>query len=320
MLLTSEIFTASAQAIHADGAHLFWADSNLESLKDSISEFGQSAPVLVFESGNGLGLAAGRSRLSILADLDRPVLARMVEDATDVDLGLLYLADNVQRPMDDAMRLKALKYFAPLMDAGSLTTDILPRLGVRPKSKDGKLLLAWLALPEPWQELLEHGNVPLAAGAVLDRMDRTDQQAALPLFAGFSWSRSNAVNALTWLFETGKMTDTPVEAVMQRAGMTDMLLQGLSPKDAIARLCAAARQARYPELSALQARFIAASSAITGFTRWRLTQPDNFETGGAELAVQVKDAVQLRQAVEDLEAMAGSPEWAPIWNPGENRD
>ena len=316
MLLTSEIFTASAGAIHASGTHLFWAAEDHESLKGSMAEFGQSAPVLVMDTDNGLELIAGASRLAILHELGRPVLARMVEDASRVDLGLLYLTDNVQRPLDDAMRLKGLKYFAPLMDAPALKADILPRLGIKPQSKDARLLLTWLTLPQAWQGLLELGNVPLAAAMVLERMTDTDRQAALPLFTGFSWSRSNAVNVLTWLFETGKMTDAPVAEVMDQTGMTAMLSQGLSPKDAIGRLCTAARLARFPELSKLQARFLEASTEITAGTTWRVTQPDNFETDGAELTVKVRDAARLKQAVKELNGLAESPGWEKIWDLG----
>ena len=320
MLLTSEIFTASAPAIHADGAHLFWAADNHESLKASITEFGQSSPVLVRETANGLELIAGISRLSILAALGRPVLARMIQDANDIDLGLLYLADNIQRPLDDAMRLQALKYFAPRMDEAALVKDILPRLGIKPQSKDSKLFLLWLTLPEVWQVLLERGNVPLAAATVLSRMSEADQKDVEALFTGFSWSRSNAVNVLTWLFETAKMNGTSVAEVMEQAGTTTIFAQGLSPKDAIARLSTAIRQERYPELTRLQDRFSAASGEITASTRWRVTQPDNFETDGAELTIRVKDAAQLAKAVEDLSTMAASPSWNKIWNMGGTDD
>ena len=324
MLLTSEIFTASAETIHADGEHLFWPSNNLESLTESIAEFGQSAPVLVMEGARGLSLVAGRARLAVLTALGRPVLARMVAPESGrpdaVALGLLYLADNVQRPLDDGMRFQALGYFAPRMDRETLRTDILPRLGVKAQSKDAKLFLAWLDLPGAWRALLMEGNVPLAAGSVLERMTEADREAALPLFTGFSWSRSNAVNVLTWLFETGRMTGAPLTEVMERAGMTEILAQGLSPKDAIARLSATARETRFPELSRLQAAFAEAASALTAGSRWRLTQPDNFETGGAELTVKIKDADQLARAVQELGSMAESNGWAEIWKLGSADD
>jgi len=314
--LTNEIFTASAEAIRAGGSHLFWADNITESLRNSIEELGQSAPVLAYAGSDGLELAAGAARLTVLAELGRPVLARLVEDADAVGLGLLYLADNAHRQPDDAMRFKALQYFRPLMDTEALKRDILPRLGVRLKSKDARLLMDWLELPAEWQALLGRGFLPLAAGTVLGRMSDADRDAVLPLFSAMSWSRSNAVNLLTWLFEAGRMAGCSVAEVMTRAGMDTLPDQGLSPKDAIARLCAAARQARYPELTRLRDRFDAAARTVTSGTSWRLIQTDSFETNGAELSVRIADKAQLAKAIEELRAMADSPAWQTVFNPG----
>lgn len=318
MHLTNEIFTASAEAVRAGGSHLFWADNITESLRKSLEEIGQSAPILVHAGSNGLELAAGAARLAVLTELDRPVLARMVEDADAVGLGLLYLADNAHRELDDAMRFKALQYFGPLMDTEALERDILPRLGVRPKSKDARSLMDWLKMPAEWQALLGRGFLPLAAGTILGRMSDADRETVLPLFSVMSWSRSNAVNLLTWLFETGRMAGCPVAEVMARAGMDDILGQGLSPKDAIARLCAAARQVRYPELTRLRGRFDAAARTVTGGTSWKLVQPDSFETDGAELSVRIADRGRLARAIEELRAMADSPAWEAVFNPGGN--
>lgn len=206
------------------------------------------------------------------------------------------------------------------MDVTTLRTDIFPRLGIKPKSKDAKLLLTWLSLPDTWCDLLASGSIPLAAGAVLARMSEADRTAVEPLFANVSWSRSNAVNGLTWLFETGKMIKLPIADVMEKAGINQILSQGLSPKDAIAKLIAAIKSARYPELSALETTFTKAAKDITAGTRWRMIQPNNFETGGAELTIQVKNAEQLKQAIKELESMATLSPWNDIWKLGGKND
>ena len=320
MLLTSEIFTASAASIRTDGAHLFWAEKPAESLTESMAEFGQTNPVLVCETETGLSLIAGRARLAVLTQAGRPVLARMVEDADDTDKGLLYLADNGHRVLDDAMRLAALQFFAPRVDGTVLRKDILRRLGIKPKSKDAKFLLAWLGMDERWQALLATGTIPLAAVGPLARMAIDDRTAVEPLFAKMSWSRSNGVNVLTWLFETAKMTDSTVAEIMDRAGMSAILAQGLSPKDAIARLTAAARQARHPELTRLKDRYAAVAAEITAGTKWRMNQPDNFETGGSELTIQIKDREQLARAVKDMGELAASPAWHKLWSLGSGNE
>lgn len=320
MQLSSEIITASAESVHAGGNHLFWPDNSEESLEKSIKEFGQTTPVLAMETNNGLELIAGQARLRILRELKRPVMTRLVAEADDREKGLLFLTDNAARPMDDGMRLAALRYFRPLMDIKTLTSDILPRLGIKPKSKDAKLLIAWLDLPEVWQNLLTKGNVPLAAGTPLSRMNETDRSAVEPLFTSFSWSRSNAVNMLTWLFETSKMTSTSIGEAMKSAGLDDILNQSLTPKDGIAKLTAAMKTARYPAISQLQADFASAARELTAGSRWRMSQPNNFETGGAELTVQIKDVDQLKRAIKELEAMSEMSPWDTLWNLGKQND
>lgn len=320
MHLTNETITAPASEVRHDGEHLFWSENPTESLRISIRQLGQTTPVLAQETDAGLELVAGYARLAALRELGEPVLARLVSGADAADKGILYLTDNGLRPLDEGMRLRALGYFKPLMDEDRLAREIFPLLGVKPKSKDARLLLAWLDLPANWQALLDSGNVPLVAGETLLRMNEADRNAVEPLFSTLSWSRSNAVNMLTWLFEAGKMTAKPVADVMESAGLNGIVAQGLSPKDGIARLTTAMKAARYPELSRLQDDFAKAAKELTAGTRWRMSQPNNFETGGAELTVQIKDADQLLRAVRELETMAGMSPWKTLWKLGGQHD
>ena len=316
MPFSNEMRTVPADTVHASGDHLFWAAEPDAELAESIREFGQIAPVLARDTDRGMELVAGYGRLQALRQQGGLALARIVAAPTALDCGLLYLADNAHRTLTDAMRLAALRYFRPLMDDGALASDILPRLGVKPKSKDARLLLAWLDLSEDWQDRLDRGCVPLAGGEILARMTPADRQAVAPLFDNLAWSRSSGVNVLTWLFETGKMAGAPLAEVLDRAKLPDILDQGLSPKDAIARLTSAARSARYPHLSALQENFNRAAREITAGTGWRLAQPNNFETGGAELSIQVRTLEQLAKAAKDLKTMAGLSPWDTLWNLG----
>jgi len=318
--LSNETVTTPARAIRTGGAHLFWAAAPSPALVRSLDRHGQIQAVLVRETPDGLDLVAGYARVAALAGLGRPVLARLVETEDPAEPGLLYLADNALRPLDDAMRLAAWRHFRPLLDDARLAEDVLPCLGVTPGSRDAKLLTVWLSLPEQWQSNLAAGRVPLAAGAVLARMSDADRLAVAPLFAGLSWSRSNAVNLLTWLFEASKMTGSPVARIMAEQDMGQAALRGLSPKDAMARLAALAREVRHPTLGAMQARFDAAARALTAGTGWRITQPDHFETDMAELCTRIAGPDQLERAVRDLRTMAERPYWHQLWNADADHD
>ena len=317
MQLTNDFSTASAAALTRFADHAFWTDEPDQALMDSLAEHGQLNPVLVRDAPDGPTPVAGFARIAALRQTDRPALLRTVVADTPLDRALFYLADNSHRTLDDAMRVAALAHFRPLVDHDRLSTDILPRLGVAPKSKDARLLLTWLDLPETWRDHLAAGRVPLAAGTALIRMAPDDLDAVAPLFAELSWSRSNGVNLLAWLYETGRMRGEPVETVMQHAGMNDLLDGNLSPKDVMRKLVATAHQVRHPHFAALQSRFERTARELTAGTRWRIEQPNHFETGGADLRVQVKTPEELARSVEELETMATQPQWDALWKLGE---
>lgn len=316
MQLSHEVITATAETIHDTGSHLFWATQPNESLHDSIQNIGQTAPVIVQQTAQGLELIAGAQRVAVLRKLDLPILARLVTDITDTEKGLLYLEDNVHRPLDDGMRLAALRYFQSVTDEKTLQTTILPRLGIKAKSKNAKLLLAWLKQDAIWQDHLIANRVPLAAGTTLAHMSTEDLSAVEPLFAHYSWSRSNAVNLLTWIFEASQMQACSATQILEQSDALAICKQHLSPKDTITRLLAAVKACRYPELSTLQETFTTTTREITAGTRWRIEQPNNFETGGAELTIQIKTPDQLTTAASDLQSLAGLEAWQKLWNLG----
>ncbi|CCH47253.1 ParB/RepB/Spo0J family partition protein [Pseudodesulfovibrio piezophilus] len=320
MQLSSEIITASAQAIQTTGSHLFWSEQTNTSLKTSLEEVGQTTPILVQETETGLELISGFARVMILKELGKPVLVRLVERLTDMEKGLLYLIENTHRLQDDGMKLKALRYFRTFTSEKEIRQTVLHRLGIKPKSKDAKLFMTWLELPENWQSHLTAGRIPLAAGTIIAKMNDSDRHAVEQLFTNYSWSRSNAVNVLTWLFETSKMTAHSIANIMNTTHMDTMMGLTLSPKDTIARLVSTAKKARYPELTSRQKSYAETSAKLVAGTKWQLEQPDNFETNEAELTLRIKNSQQLKTALHDLEDMVTRPEWEILWTIGTSHD
>ncbi|GKT30371.1 ParB N-terminal domain-containing protein, partial [Aduncisulcus paluster] len=90
------------------------------------------------------------------------------------------------------------------MEAAELPKIVAPLLGIKPKSRDMKFWLDWMELQPEYDELLRLGHIPLAAVSVLIKLDETDRAALVRFFEKLSWSRSNAVNFLTWLYETSR--------------------------------------------------------------------------------------------------------------------
>lgn len=320
MLLSNEIIAIQPKTLNRKGKHLFWAAAPDKFLLQSLREFGQTMPVLAEETDKGMSLVTGHARVAALSEQGTPVLARMVRGADPISRGLLYLADNAQRPLDDGMRLDAMLYFSEWMDSKRLSAEILPRLGVRPGSKDAKALFTWLGMPEAWRVHLKAGRVPLASSTILARLKQDELDALEPFFSQLSWSRSNGVNFLTWLYEGARMHDCGIAQALEQAELPGMLTLGLSPKDTIARLSASARAYRFPDLTELQSRFTTLSRELSAGTVWRVGQADNFETGGVEISARIKNDGQLAKALSDLGIISESPLWERLFALGRSDD
>ena len=297
------------------GPWLFWPRPLSPFLRRSLEIQGQVTPVLIDGSGPRPVLVAGAARVVWLAELGREILCLDLGSLSVWDKGLVYVQSNLDLEMTDARRVAALRYFADL-DRDRLGA-VLETVGLSPRSKQARLALAWLDLPKDWDAILERGAAPLACAEVLAAFEDDDLRALEPLFAHLSWSRGNAVNVLTWVREVCLRDGLSVRFVLDRMEADRILRADLSPKDAMARLTLAARRLRYPELTRLEGDFESCLAGLGG-TRWRITQPDQFETDSVELSVRVSGRTGLDRAVRELAELATREAWTDLF-PGEPR-
>jgi ParB family chromosome partitioning protein len=317
--ISPDIVAVRAEDVEATHPCLFWACPPDEAFARSIAEQGQLAPVLVDLRSGRPSLVCGFKRVTVLRGLGRPVLARAVE-ADEMERGLAYLADNSGRALDEGLRLAALRYFAPLLPRERLALEIGPRLGLAPRSRELGLLLGFLDLPAAFGAHLTAGRLPLAVAAVLARLAPEDLAAVEPFFRTLAWSRSAAVQFVTWLFEAGRAADRPLSALLERDGFAAILAANLSPRDAIERLLARARGLRYPTLAGLERRFSELGRRLTRGTPWRVEPVQHFESRAVELRARVGTARQLAAAAKSLAALRGLGLWDELWNLGEAGD
>jgi ParB family chromosome partitioning protein len=296
------ILRCRANLIDATGAWLFWTSKPSPELARSLERHGQLVPVLVDASGPAPVLVAGAARVAALAKMDRDVLCLDLGPLDDAARGLAYLQSNIHRVPDDAVIVTAMRYFRSV--PGSDTDSVLESLGLEPRSKRLRLVEAWLALPESWDRHLR--SVPLACAQMLAAFPAGELPQLEPLFDGLSWSRGNAVNLLTWLRETCLRDGIGAGEMLTACGVSEILSSGLSPKDAMTRISNEVRLRRFPRLTAMERDFSETARKVAAGTRWRLVQPDQFETATVELTLRVKNPADLRAASAELEAIAAS--------------
>lgn len=289
-----------AADIDASGQWLFWTAPPSPALRRSIERHGQLTPVLVDASGGFPVLVAGAARVAALADAGREALCLDLGPLDAVERGLAYLQSNIEHEPSDARVVAAMRYFRSI--PGADMAPALESLALEPRSKRLRLVEAWLDLPTGWDRLMD--GAPLACAELLAGFPPQDLAALEPLFDGLAWSRGNAVNLLTWLRETCLRDGESVAGLLAGCGVREILAEGLSPKDAMARISRQVRQRRFPRLCALERDFAEASRRVASGTRWRIAQPDQFESDTVELSARAKNADDIRAASAELARLA----------------
>lgn len=304
----TSVVKVRAETVDISGRHLFWAEEPAPALRASLREVGQLEPVLARLRAGRWSVISGYKRSRILAEAGVAILIMEMPAHPDpVADGLLYLHANALRPLDDVMRLRALRYFVAYMDETELATRIAPLLGTQPRSGAWQRLTAWLDLPSHWDAHLAAGRLPLAAGPALAPLGPADLAALEPYFRDLKWSHSRAVQWLTFITETARREKKGVESLLGDSGLVQSLTGALSPQDKLQRLFARARELRYPNMTTLERRFCDLRGELTRSSRWELIPSEGFEHDVMELRLHARNAADVRQAAQDLQRMAASP-------------
>lgn len=291
----------TARQIEASGAWLFWRAETGGQLRRSLERHGQLQPLLVDAKGPVPVLLAGAARQSCLAGLERDAWCLDVGALSDWDRGLVYLWSNAGREVTDGQVARALRYFH-VLDPGR-AREVVLELDPEPRSRRMRQALAWLGLPPAWDDLLDRGRLSLACAELLAKFEAHDLDALRPLFTPLAWSRGNAVNLLTWLGEIRARDRVGPAEALASCGVPQILDAGLSPRDAMARIVQEVRRRRSPHLSDLERNFDEAVHGAAAGTRWRITQPDAFESDTVEFTARLTTPDQVRQASRELAAI-----------------
>lgn len=304
--------------IDCSGSWLLYPQSPAEKLIPSFKRSGQLLPVLLTADGEKSLLIAGRARVHAAAKLGQKVSAIYVEAADEISRAVIHLEENQARIADDSVKLAAFRFFSTRMDNSCLAKEFGTLLNMKPKSRDMQFWLDWMGMEPEFDEILAAGNIPLASVAVLSRLSEEDRASLLPYFEKVSWSRSNAVNFLTWIYETARREVKSVAELLKEIDL-DPVKANESPKDAVARLCKSAKQARYPHLSKLQKTHEKIVSEICLGTKWRVESVGNFETGEVMIQTRFKSREMMQKAVSDLESIEKYQGWETLFELGREK-
>lgn len=312
------VCSLSPADIDCSGPWLLHPESPVEKLIPSLKKHGQLVPVLAVEESGKTLLVAGRSRVAAASKLGMDVLVRYIDAADETSKAVLHLEENSARSTDESVKLAAVRFFAARMDAAELPKTVAPLLGIKPKSRDMKFWLDWMELEPEYDELLKLGHIPLAAVSVLIKLDEADRAALISFFEKLSWSRSNAVNFLTWLYETSRRENKSIVELISVPAF-EAARESESPKDAVTRFCKAAKELRYPKLSELEKVHNKIVSEICAGTKWRVEPVGSFETGEVMIQTRFKSREMMEKAMADLESIAKFSGWEELFELGKDK-
>jgi ParB family chromosome partitioning protein len=316
MEIGHEVRMIDPESVDITGDWLFWAEEPDERYVTSIFRLGQAAPALMAFEGGQPVLVAGYKRALACRGMSRGLAALEFKGGAR-ERGLAYLADNAGRDLTPGMRLKALRYFDKLYSAVQAREAVLPHLALDERSREWELLRKWLLLPSTWDDFLFRGRLPLEAAKYLARMKDNELAALSPFFELLGFSRSNALNFLTWLYEAGRSAGSDVGDIIEKQDFFAVLESELSPADKLTRIMGRAREIRFPELSVLERGFAAAAEELAAGTVWRVEPSKSFESAAVTVSAQLRDRESLDRALEDLDRMRGSALWEKLWETGE---
>ena len=310
----TSVVEIDADRFDMESPSLFWNRTFDERLLRSLEQNGQLVPVLAFLQGDIPCLLAGQRRVRALETLGLPVQTLLIENVSPFERGIVFLESNTTETLDDGAIIRALRYFSSCTD--DLTT-VASLLGISIRSRQWNLLLGWLDLPESWDDLLAMGHIPLVLSKMLVRFSPEELSMLQEFFRDMSWSKNNAIHFVTWIWEASRMQDCSPSVLMAELGLDAMRALDLSPKDTMVKIIEAARAARYPRLCSQEREFRKRAQDVVAGSKWRLDQPDHFETRVVEFSTRISSRAELHDRVEELAQIARDRVWTDLGSTGE---
>ena len=145
-----------------------FGEQQLKELRDSIKEYGILQPlILKRESGGEFLLIAGERRLRAAAMAGLEKVPAIIKEATEEEIGLIALVENIQREEAKAYQQLMEKY-------GINQSSLAVKLGKNQSTISNKIRL--LALPEDIQQLLISNKLTERHARCLLKIDRDDER------------------------------------------------------------------------------------------------------------------------------------------------
>lgn len=188
--MKEQVMDINVSELHPFQNHPFYVrdDESMQTLCDSIREYGVLSPLLARPIGEGYELVSGHRRRAAAMKLGLDKLPVLVRDMTDDEAVILMVDSNIQRenllPSEKAfaykMKLEAIKHQGKRTD---LTSDqVGPKLAVEEVGRENhdsqtqvKRYIRLTYLAKPILDLVDEGRISFSPGVELSYLTKLEQ-------------------------------------------------------------------------------------------------------------------------------------------------
>jgi hypothetical protein len=293
----------------------------LDLLRRSIAQIGVVTPVHLraLPGGKRLQVVCGFQRLHICREVGQttvPALVHAAADLPDEHAFLLAVHENLGcRPLnavETGRVLWRLRHEFGYQESTLLQT-FCSLLGVPPRPDTLAMYEAFVVLDEPLQAATVAGQLAMSAALWIGAHAGVERQGLVRLFTELKLGSNRAREFIADIDDICRRDDCTASAVLQHIEVDGVLGDPkLSGPQKIERLRLHLRQARYPQLSAYEARFQAAVRQLRLPGQVRLRPPPSFEGSAYQVTFTFDNREVLQQVAQSLRDAASTQALAEL--------
>ena len=270
------------------------------SLQDSIQKFGLLQPPAVWYGPDGLTVVSGFRRILACRELGYQTIParRLADDLRPLDCLRMALTENItQRPLNIVETARAVRRVMRHCPPGLKPTDELALFGLPTSRAMINRLDRLRRLPADLQDAVVAGTIGLNTGLEIGRLEQRDQIALFTLFTRLGLSVSKQKEMLTMTREIAGRDKKNIADVIQSKALGAIADDDqLDRNQKTALIRRHLKTARYPHLSAYEARYHQAVRALKLGTQMRIDPPPYFEGTAFTLSLRFASRRDLEAA------------------------
>ena len=278
-------------------------------LKKSLAAIGQTTPLILWDSPDGLLLVCGARRRLALLELGVSEFNAWVAPAGlgPEKAAVLAVEDNLgHRDFNEAEKVLAVKYLSRYLTEQEITREFARKIGFPPRLEHLVRLRTLGDLESAGLDLLAAGRMDSETAEMLMEISSEDRRAVLDVLTLLNPGRNKTKLIVAWLTESARRDDVAVASVLSEPEFVSILEEPkLNVPVKEEKIRDLLRKRRFPVLYGLERRRAELLRSLDLPPDVRLILPSSFEGLEFKMEVVFKDPEEFGRSVENAARLAG---------------